>query len=143
MKKLITIILILALAVPAVASAKDPASICGKWSFYWDTRPMNDEYNNGKPMMSFLVQSMDMYVYDNYTAFLTMASMDKSGKFTQQYPAMDGVWLFLGGKYKFVFNGNHYQAEFDTQGRLLFYMVEDVPYPMYKTPGYDFMAENP
>ena len=143
MKKLITIILILALAVPAVAMAKDPASICGKWSFYWDTRPMNEEYNNGKPMMSFLVQSMDLYVYEDNTAYLTMASVKRSGEFYQEWPAMSGVWTFTGKGFTFMLGNNKYNAEFDTNGRLLLYMVEDVPYPMYKTPGYDFMAENP
>lgn len=143
MKKLVAVVLLLALIVPTVAFARDPASVCGKWSFYWDTRPMNETYNNGKPMMSFLVQSMDLYVYDDNTAYLTMASINKSGKFKQEWPAMDGVWMFSGDKFIFVFNGSKYNAKFDTQGRLLLYMVEDTPYPMYRTPDYDFISENP
>ena len=143
MKKLITIVLIFALAVPAVAMAKDPSDVCGKWSFYWDTRPMNEKYNNGKMMMSFLVQSLDLYVYDDNTAYLTMASMDKDGKFTQQYPAMSGVWVFTGKQYTFMINGKKYEAAFDTKGRLLFYMTPGIPYPMYRTENYDFILENP
>ena len=142
MKKLITIILLLALIVPASAFAVDPDPICGKWSFYWDTRPMNETYNNGKPMMSFLVLSHDLYVYDDNTAYYSMAQIDTSGQFKQYYPAMDGVWTKTdANKYVFVINGKKYEAEIDKDNRLLLYTIQDVPYPFYKITSYDYVTE--
>jgi len=143
MKKLLTIILILALAVPAAALMDEETEIIvGKWSFYWDTRPMNAEYNNGKPIMEFLVHSMDLYFYSDNTAYMTMASMDKSGKFKQEWPAMDGVWMKTGdNEYTANFHGTTYKISFDENDRLLLPMTDKVSYPFVKIPFYDYITE--
>ena len=144
MKKLIAIILIVVLALPALAMSDGSTDILGKWSFYWDTRPMNDQYNNGKPMMSFLVLSMDLYFLEDNVAYMSMASMDTRGKFTQERNAMDGVWIETGeGTYTASFMGTKYKMEMDADGRLLFYMTESLPYPFIHVQSYDFFAENP
>ena len=144
MKKLIAIILILSMLLPAAALAEDQDPIIGKWSFYWDTRPMNEKYNNGKPMMDFLIHSMDLYFLENNIAYMTMAKMDKSESFKQEWPAMDGVWLMTeSGKYVANFKGTKYKIEFDDNDRLMFYMTEKVPYPFTRIPIFDYFAENP
>jgi hypothetical protein len=142
MKKLITIILILALLLPVAVLAEDDP-IVGKWSFYWDTRPMNEQYNNGKPLTSFLVNSMDLYFFADGTAYMTMAYMDTAGKFTQEYPAIDGVWMASGdGEYVANFHGVKYRITFDSEGFLRLYMKENLAYPFIHVPFYDFFAEN-
>lgn len=145
MKRLIAIILILALAVPAVALMEENETdqIIGKWTFYWDTRPMNEEYNNGKPIMDFLVHSMDLYFFADNVAYMTMASMNKSGNFRQEYPAMDGVWMKTkDNEYTANFHGTTYKISFDGSGRLLLPMTDKVSYPFVKTPFYDYMSES-
>ena len=145
MKRLITVILLLALAMPATASMEGTKNeiIIGKWSFYWDTIPMNNEYNNGKPMMKFLVHSMDLYFFDDNIAYMTMASTDTSGAFKQEWPAMDGVWMKTGdNKYTANFHGTSYKITFDENGRLLLPMTDKISYPFVKTPFYDYMSES-
>jgi len=144
MKKLIAIILIVVLALPVLAMSDGSTDILGKWSFYWDTRPMNDQYNNGKPLMSFLIHSIDLYFFEDNVAYMTSADMDTKGKFEQERVALDGVWIETGeGTFTANFKGTKYKMELDAEGRLLFYMTESVPYPFTKTPDYDFFAENP
>lgn len=141
MKKLITITLILALLLPVAVLAEDDP-IVGKWSFYWDTRPMNEMYNGGKPLMSFLVNSMDLYFFDDNTAYMTMASMDTSGKFEQSGLLLDGVWTATGsGEYVVIFRGTRYSITLDDKGRLLLYMTSDTAYPFIHVPFYDFFAD--
>lgn len=144
MKRLITIILILVLTLPAISSmAEDSEPIIGKWSFYWDTRPMNEEYNNGKPIMKFLVHSMDLYFYNDNTAYMTMATMDKAGSFKQEWPAMDGVWMKTdSNEYTANFHGTTYIISFDENGRLMLPMTDKVSYPFVKVPFYDYMNES-
>lgn len=141
MKKLITVILILALLLPAAALA-DSEQFLGRWCYYWDTRPMNEEYNNGKPMMSFLVNNYDFYIYEDGTLYMVAASITKDNKFKLNYPQADGLWIDNGdGTITIRVANNTYKAKLDENGRLLVYMVKDIPYPYYKVPSYDFFAE--
>lgn len=144
MRKLITIILILAMLLPAAALAEDPDPILGRWCMYWDTRPMNEQYNNGKPMMSFLVLDYNLYLYEDNVLYFTSSSMKKDGTFKEEWPAYEGFWLNKGdGKYSVKLLSGTYDAEFDENGRLLVYMTKDVPYPFIRIPSYDFIKENP
>lgn len=144
-KKLIIAILILALILPAAALMEEAETdpIVGKWSFYWDTRPMNEKYNNGKPLMVFLVQSMDLYFFSDNVAYMTMASLNKSGSFEQEWPAMDGVWMKTGdNEYIANFHGTTYKITFDENGRLMLPMTDKISYPLVKTPFYDYISES-
>lgn len=143
MKKLIALALILALALPVLAFADEPTdAICGRWCFYWDTQPMNDEYNGGKPMMSFIVNNYDLYLYADGSAYLVAASIDKNGRFKLNYPASEGVWLANGtDDIRISVLGGPYKACLDEDGRLLVYMAKDIPYPFVRIPSYDFMKE--
>ena len=143
MKKLFIVVLILVLALPSLALAGDlEDAICGRWNFYWDTRPMNDEYNGGKPMMSFLVNNYDFYIYEDGTVYFINASIDKNGKFKLNYPAADGLWTATSTEDITIRTmGNTYKARLDENGRLLVYMVVNIPYPYIRIPSYDFFAE--
>ncbi len=141
MKKLLTFILILSLLLPAAALA-DPEAFAGRWCFYWDTRPMNEEHNNGKPMMSFLVNNYDLYLYEDGTAYFVAASITKTNTFNLNYPAAEGSWWeSADGTIRISVVNSVYKAELDDNGRLLVYMVKDIPYPYYRIPSYDFFAE--
>ena len=143
MKKLAVLLLALTLLLPAVSFADElEDAICGRWCFYWDTRPMNDQYNNGKPMMSFLVNNYDFYLYEDGTMFFVASSIDKSGKFKLNYPAVDGLWTAKSTDDITIRTLNDtYKAAIDENGRLLVYMVENVPFPFIHVPSYDYMAE--
>lgn len=147
MKKLLSLILILVVLLPVSALAGDVEdALCGRWCFYWDTRPMNEQFNNGKPMMSFLINNYDFFIYEDGTMFFTSASIDKNGKFKLNYPAADGLWTAPDLEHITIRTMNNtYTAKMDENGRLLVYMVdrEDLPYPFIRIPSYDFMAENP
>lgn len=143
MKKLLSVVLILALLLPVSALAGDVEdALCGRWCFYWDTKPMNETYNNGKPMMSFLIENYDFYIYEDGTMSFTAASVDKNGYFKLNYPAAEGLWMATDLDHITVrVMNNTYQCRIDEKGRLLVYMVEDLPYPFIKVPSYDFIAE--
>jgi hypothetical protein len=141
MKRLLAITLILTLLLPAAALA-DSEQYLGRWCFYWDTRPMNDEYNNGKPMMSFIVNNYDFYIYEDGTVYMIAASIPKNSSFKLNYPQADGLWVDNGdGTITIKVLSNTYKAELDKSGRMLVYMTEKIPYPFYKIPSYDFFAE--
>lgn len=145
MKKLIALILILAVLLPVSALAGDVEdAVCGRWCFYWDTRPMNEKYNFGKPMMSFLILNYDLYLYEDGTLSFTSVVIDKNGTFKLSYPAADGLWTAADADHITIRTmSSTYQGLIDENGRLLVYMVEDIPYPFLKVPSYDFFAENP
>ena len=143
MKKLLAVFLILALLLP-VASFADSVKdeLCGRWCFYWDTRPMNETYNNGKPMMSFLINCYDFYIFEDGTFRWTSAHMDTDGSFELNYPAVTGLWAAVSrDRIILTAMGNTYNCSLDDHGRLLFYMVDDLPYPFVKVPSYDFISE--
>ena len=142
MKKFL-IALILLTFLPLFALAEDPDPIVGRWCVYWDTRPMNEKYNSGKPMMSFLVLDYNLYIFEDNSLYLTQASVKKDGTFKAEWPALDGLWVKSGdNKYTLKFLAKTYTAEFDDQGRLLVYMAS-TPYPFIRIPSYDYFAENP
>ena len=141
MKKLLALILIIALLLPAAALA-DSEQYLGRWCYYWDTRQMNEEYNNGKPMMSFLINNYDLYIFEDGTVYMVSASITKDNKFKLNYPEADGLWVDNGdGTITIRVLSHTYKAEMDEKGRLLVYMVDDIAYPYYKIPSYDFFAE--
>ena len=142
MKKFLSIVLILALLIPAFAFSEEPDPICGRWSFYWDTRPMNEQYNNGDPMMSFLILGYDLIVFEDNSLQFIMSSIPKDGKFKLQWPAYEGWWMAKDdGTYTLKLTDGKHNAEFDDQGRLLVYIVDNIPYPFYLVPSYDYMSE--
>lgn len=142
MKKLFAVLLIVALLLPFSVLADSPDVLCGRWVFYWDTRPMNETYNNGNPMMSFLTLSYDLFFHEDGSLSMVSASMDKSGKFTLQYPAADGLWMVSPeGDVTIRTLNNTFKARLDDAGRLLVYFTEEVPYPFIKVASYDFISE--
>lgn len=143
MKKLITVFLVLALLLPAAAGADDPDPILGRWVMYWDTVPMNKEYNNGEPLMSFLVLDYNLFIYEDNELYFTQNSIKKDGTFKSEWPEYHGYWLPKDdGTYSLRLLNKTYKAEFDNQGRLLVYMSK-TPYPFIRIPSYDYIAENP
>ena len=145
MKKLIALFLILAVLLPSASLAGDVEdALCGRWCFYWDTRPMNEEYNNGKPMMSFLINNYDLFIYEDGTLSFVSSNVDTTGFFNLDYPAADGLWTATDPDHiTITLLNNSYPCRLDENGRLLFYMVSNLPYPFIKIPSYDFFAENP
>jgi len=142
MKKWFALFLALVLLLPAAALADLTEDLSGRWCFYWDTRPMNETYNNGKPMMSFLVQNYDFYIYSDGTMSFVSASVKTSGAFSLNYPAVDGLWMATDADHITIRTMNRtLPARLDDQGRLLVYFVEDVPYPFIKIPSYDYIEE--
>ena len=144
MKKLLAIILIVALLLPFSAFADDSVNdeLCGRWCFYWDTRPMNETYNNGKPMMSFLVSNYDFYIYEDGTMSFVSSMVNTDGSFSLNYPAVDGLWIATDADHITIRTMNRtLPARLDASGRLLVYFVEDIPYPFIKVPSYDYFAE--
>lgn len=144
MKKLVLFALVLALLLPAASFSEDAAQdpICGRWVFYWDTRPMNEAYNNGEPMLSFLIQDYDLFVFDDNSLQFVMSSLPKNGNFKTEWPTYEGWWMKKDdGTYTLKLTGGKYKAEFDDQGRLLVYIVDTVPYPFISVPNYDYIAE--
>ena len=144
MKKLITVALILALRLPAASFAEsaDPDPICGRWSYYWDTRPMNEEYNGGDPMMSFIILGYDLFIFEDNSLQFIMSSIPKDGNFKLQWPAYEGWWTVKDdGTYTLKLTDGKHKAEFDDRGRLLVYIADGIPYPFYLVPSYDYMSE--
>lgn len=143
MKRFVCLLFVFVLFLPAISFSGDlEDAICGRWCYYWDTRPMNEEYNNGKPMMSFLINNYDFYLYEDGTMYFVSASIDKNGKFKLNYPAADGLWSANSTDDITIRTmKNTYKAKLDENGRLLVYIVEGIPYPFIRVPSYDFFAE--
>ena len=143
MKRLFCLLFAFVLVLPSIGLAGDlEDTICGRWCYYWDTRPMNEKYNNGKPMMSFLVNNYDFYLYEDGTMYFVSASIDKNGKFKLNYPAADGLWTANSADDITIRTmKNTYHAKLDEGGRLLVYMVDDIAYPFIHIPSYNFFAE--
>ena len=143
MKRFLSVFLILVLLIPAASFADDPDPILGRWCVYWDTRPMNEKYNNGDPMMSFLVLDYNLYIFDDNSLYLVQSSINKKGRFSLEYPAAEGLWLKTGeNKYTLKLLNKTINAEFDDHGRLLVYFAS-TPYPFIHIPSYDYFSENP
>ena len=143
MKKFFALLLALALLLSVPAFAEDVTDeLCGRWCFYWDTRPMNNTYNNGKPMMSFLINCYDFYIFEDGTFRWTSAYMDTDGTFELNYPAVTGLWAATGrDRIVLTALNKTFNCSLDDSGRLLFYMIDDLPYPFVKIPSYDFIEE--
>jgi len=142
MKKVISVFLSFVLLFCSFAFADDLSDeICGRWAFYWDTRPMNEKYNGGKKMMSFVIQSYDLYLLDDYTAYLNSVS-SKYGTFLEmQQPTAEGSWNDYDGHLTLYILDNTYSMDLDDKGRLLVYFSEKAPYPFLKVEPFDFFAE--
>jgi len=94
MKKLLTVILILAIAMPAAVLAENAGrnigtnSVFGKWTLYFDAR----EYNKTSAYpMDFDIQSIDLYIFENGSCYIVPFEI-KNGTMTQTLP-VSGIWI--------------------------------------------------
>jgi hypothetical protein len=132
MKKLITIILLLALIAPAVSMADD--TISGKWSFFWDRRNMNDDI---------LLINMDLIILSNNASFLIISRVKRGEKtfYTEEPTAVGTCMPDDDGGYTLYINNAfppvQYPIELDDEGRLLLKFDDNVVYPFIRTQSYE------
>lgn len=139
MKKLVAVILLLALIMPAAALGDD--SIAGKWSFFWDKRYVND-----KSDVIFI--NMDLILLENHFAFLITSSIPKDKlNFVIDEPPAKGTWMPDEGNEGYIFYINNayppvqYPMELDANGRLVLKFSDSAVYPFVKTQSYEGVVQ--
>ena len=116
MKRLIAIILILALSVPAAALAFDKGgtseeTVFGKWSVYFDLR----EYNKtALQPVDFDVQSLDLYIYENGACYISIFKI-KDGAVVPD-SILSGIWIGDEKDITMRFGEQVYKASIDYMG---------------------------
>lgn len=126
MKKLITIILIIALILPAPALMEENTSpVTGKWSCYFDIASLGEAYLK---VMSYSLMVYDLYLFENGSAYMTNLSIDKkTGKPDFSFGALDGVWIGDSSDMTIKVGSQTYKASISEDGYLLLYMTKSVP----------------
>ena len=126
MRKLITIILILALAMPALAMAesKGPLDVEKRYSLHIDSHDNGFNYGNGSRLFTF----------DSYTLDLYLMTDQKTG-YLMETTCIDGIFLSSGtmevklvdfnGALRIVYSGGNYlTAEWDENGEDLWVTLD-------------------
>lgn len=121
MKRLITIILILALALPAAALA-DPV---GMWSFYWDARELNESLGSNR--MSFDIESYNLYLFDDGSAYMSNCDV-VNGKANFSLGALSGVWVGDDTELTIRVGDQTYKAWIDENDRLFLKMTSNIAF---------------
>lgn len=127
MKKLISVILIVALVFPAIAVSEDVKDLlCGKWSFYWDITKMPAAVQ--KVLDNSLV-SYELYFFDNNAVYMTeMHRLKNSDVPTFSYGALSGLWMGEADDLTVMIKDKVYKAEINENGNLLFYMTSKIAF---------------
>lgn len=133
MKKLLTIILILALLLPAAALAENGGrnignnSVFGKWTLYFDAR----EYNKTALYpMDFDIQSIDLYVFENGSCFIVPFEI-KNGSMSQMLP-LSGIWIGSESEITMQFGDQVYKLTANPFSVTMHSMSSDFKlYPVY------------
>ena len=133
MKKLITIILILALALPALALAESegPLYVEKHYSLHIDSHDNGFNYGNGSRLFTF----------DSYTLDLYLMSDQKNG-YLMETTCIDGIFLSSGtmevklvdfnGALRIVYSGGNYlTAEWDENGEDLWVTLDRGAFRMH------------
>ena len=127
MKKLITLLLILAMALPAAALSESdgPLYVEKHLSLFIDSHDNGFNYGNG---------SGRLFTFDSYTLDLYMLSDQKTG-YLMETTCIDGIFLSSGtqevklaeinGKLRIVYTGgNYFNAEWDENGEDLWITLD-------------------
>ena len=127
MKKLITLLLILALALPAstLAESEGPLYVEKHYSLHIDSHDNGFNYGNG---------SGRLFTFDSYTLDLYLMSDQKNG-YLMETTCIDGIFLSSGtqevklvdfnGQLRIVYaGGNYFNAEWDENGEDLWITLE-------------------
>ena len=118
MKRLIIIILIIAMTVPASASVYEKggtshATVFGKWTLYFDAR----EYNKTSLYPTdFDVQSLDLYIYENGSCYMSTMQI-KNGQLTPPN-TISGIWIGDDQNITMQYGDLTYKAYIDYVGTL-------------------------
>ena len=132
MKKLIAVILILALLLPAAALA-DPA---GMWSFYWDARELNESLGS-KNRMSFDIQCYNLYLFDDGSAYMSSCDV-LNGKANFSLGALSGVWIGDNNDMTIRVGDQTYKAWIDEEDRLFLKMTDKMAFIFTRISSYNY-----
>ena len=118
MKRLITIILILALAVPAAALADfkggaSTATVFGKWSVYFDVREINKTLLQ---KADFDIRAIDLYIFENGSCYISTFEI-KDGTLSPN-TTISGIWIGDEKDITMRFGEQVYKASIDYVGVL-------------------------
>ena len=124
MKRLIALILIMAVLVPAAALADGlgkyggtPATVYGKWTLYFDAR----EYNKTAAYpMDFDIQAIDLYIYENGSCYFDTFEI-RNGQLTNTN-TVTGIWIGSDTDITMQFGELIYKANIEL-GSLVFHTM--------------------
>ena len=122
MKKLFSLILALALLLPAVSLAdklygEQPNTVFGKWTLYFDAR----EYNKTSAYpMDFDIQSLDLYIFENGSCYISTLEI-KNGVLTPS-SIVTGMWIGNDNEITMQFGNVTYKAT-ATYGSLILHSM--------------------
>ena len=122
MKKLLTIILAMALILPTVSMADSP-KITGKWSCYLDWTQFKQ---NVQDVMDDSLLVYDLYLFEDGTAYLTAMNIPKKTKQPVfQEGALSGTWTGDASYIKInIVPGDTWPAKITDDGYLVMYMTD-------------------
>lgn len=137
MKKLIAVILLLAMTLPAAALSEEPvASPDGMWSFYWDARELNESLGS-KNRMSFDIQCYNLYIFDDGSAYMTSVDI-RDGKTDFSMGALSGIWIGDASGMTVRVGDRTYKAWIDESDRLFLKMTDRMAFIFTRIPSYDY-----
>ena len=136
MKKLITIILILAILPAAALSEESAASPVGMWSFYWDARELNESLGS-KNRMSFDIQCYNLYIFDDGSAYMTSGNI-RDGKTDFSMGALSGIWIGDANEMTIRVGNQTYKAWINESDRLFLKMTDSMAFIFTRISSYDY-----
>ena len=118
MKKLITLILILALALPAIALADDPFRITKHYSLHIDTYAGDAMTAKGGKVFDFDSETYDLYLASDGTTGYLISTTCTAGLFINSGMAKVSVVDLNGQMFLLDDAGNHRNIMYDEDGDL-------------------------
>ena len=129
MKKLITMLLIMTLLLPAMAHGES-TDVTGKWSMYVDATRLSDDL---RAVFQYDLLVYDLYLFRNGAAYMTKLDIKKGTNDPDfSYGALSGIWIGDAEDMTVRVADQTFKAKISDDGYLLLYITEKLPFPMVK-----------